>query len=400
MDLLITYLKTLFDYAKAKAALSLLLMVFLGLTQGIGLLLIIPFLGVIGIGGGSGMQNHQIAEYTKAVFQIFGLTPDIYGILFIYVIIISLHAGIKRFHEILNTRIIHGYTQFLRNRLYSRLCRLNWLGFLRTKQADITHVLTADLQNLSFATQQLFQLIGSVFIVCIQLGVAFMISFPMTLAALGCGGVFMLLLNSFHRQALRFGNFLREGMNNMFSAVTEHIGGMKIAKSYGLEPQLTHHFQDITDAITRQMIDFSKINTATRMIYQIGTALAVALFLLVGIKLLEVPAIDLMVVVFLFTRLLPGFSGLQQNVQRILNAMPSFTAIHQMERDFKAAAEPRPSREGDAVHVVLLALKREIRFDHVYFRYGKTAEDWALEDIHIKIPANAITALTGGLRGR
>ena len=393
MDVLIIYLKSLFGYARAKTWLSLFLMVFLGLAQGIGLLLIIPFLSIIGIG--SPDDNNEIAEITDTIFQTIGVPANIYTILLVYVVIIGLHAGTKRFHEVLNTRIIYGYTQHLRDRLYGHLCQLNWLSFIKTRQSDITHVLTADLQSVSFATQQLFQFIGAAVIVGIHLGVAFMISLPMSLAALGCGAVFMLLLHSFQKQALRFGDLLRQGMNDMFSAVTEHVRGMKIAKSYHLESQHIRHFSKITHTITEQMVQFSKLNTATRMIYQIGTAFAVAVFLMIGIKILKVPSVDLMVIVFLLTRLLPGFSGLQQNAQRILNAMPSFTAIHDMENEFTSASEVETPRDSGQNSLKPIALHREIQFKGVFFRYNKSLNNWTLKNINMEIPANAMTALTG-----
>ena len=323
---------------------------------------------------------------------------------------------------------------------------MDWLCFLRTRDSDIIHVLTADISRVAFATQQVFQLIVSAILVTIHILFSFSISVPMTLSALLCGTVFLLVLRPFNKHAAHFGISLRDARNNLYALVTEHIGGMKISKSYNLEAQHKKHFYATTATITRQMIQFTKINSATRMCYQIGAASAIAVFILIGVKWIHMPAVNLMVIVFLFSRILPGFSNLQQCFQRIINSMPSFRAVLNMEERFKAGAETdgddhdekkkdddddeeEEEEEEERLHgdndeadtndhahdshthghedinnydgyvspinSRPFTLEKELRFDSVSFRYDKNRTDWTLNNINFLIPANAMTAIAG-----
>ena len=382
------YIKTLFRYAGIKAWVSLGLMVFLGLTQGVGLLMLIPFLRLIGLGDGEDPAG--LAAKIGRIFTEVGLPLTMLSILCVYVGIVAAHAMVTRYGEVLNTKIIYGFTQVLRNSLYQALCRTEWLCFLRTRGSDVTHVLTSDLQRVGFATQQLLQLVGAVIIAGVHIAVALIISVPMTLFALACGGGFLLVLRPFNRQSNTFGRRLRGSMNDMYSAVTEHLSGMKIAKSYSLEDLHEQNFQGITNGVTDQMVRFTRINAATRMYYGIGAAVALAAFFYVAVAIAHLPAANLLLIVFLFARLLPRFSMIQQCVQRIANALPSFEAALEMERRFEAMKEPLSMGA-----VSPLGFDREIRLSNVSFRYDKKSELWAIRDVDLIIPARGMTAIVG-----
>ena len=389
--MLLKYIRSLFQYAGSKAWGSLSLMILLGLTQGIGLVMIIPFLQVIGIESSNGVNGY--AEKFAAFMAFIGVKPGFFSVICTYLLIVSLHAFATRFKDILTAKIVNGFTQHLRNRLYSHFCHADWLCFLRTRDADIIHVITADIQRVASATQQFFQLIVSGILVMIHILFSFTISVPMTFSALICGSLFLFILRPFNKNATRFGISLRQGRNDMYTMVTEHIGGMKVSKSYNLEEFHKANFNKTTADITTQMVHFTKINTATRLCYQVGAASAIAVFIVIGVKWVKMPAVNLMVIVFLFTRILPGFSNLQQGFQRIANAMPSFRAVINMEEKFKAGKEPECNLSHKNFSPI--TLEKELFFDSVSFRYDKTLTDWTLTNIKLKIPANKMTAITG-----
>ena len=430
--MLLKYIKALFSYAGHRAWIALGMMLLLGLTQGIGLVMIIPFLHVIGIVSSNGVNGY--AEKFIEIMAFIDAEPTMFSVICTYLIIVSIHAFGTRFKDMLTTQIVRGFAQYLENRIYSLFCNMDWLCFLRTRDSDITHVLTADIGRVAFATQQVFQLIVSAILVTIHILFSFSISVPMTLSALACGTVFLLVLRPFNKHAAHFGISLRDARNNLYELVTEHIGGMKVSKSYNLEAQHKKKFYATTETITRQMIQFTKINSATRMCYQIGAASAIAVFILIGVKWIHMPAVNLMVIVFLFSRILPGFSNLQQCFQKIVNSMPSFRAVLKMEEQFEAAAEADetvkveelqqqqgPHGDNDEAytndhthdthpiapihghidrHVPLMnsqpfTLGKELRFDSVSFRYDKNRTDWTLNNIDFLIPADAMTAIAG-----
>ena len=144
--------------------------------------------------------------------------------------------------------------------MYEDLTRVDWLSFTRTRAADITHVLTAGLEMVGSGTQQLLLLVSTLVIAAVNIGVAFTLSPAMTALALGIGALLLLLLRPFNRQALHTGEELHQARNEMFAVVTDHLSGMKVAKSYGLEKRYAHHFGVATGRLVDQFIKFARLS--------------------------------------------------------------------------------------------------------------------------------------------
>ncbi len=53
----------------------------------------------------------------------------------------------------------------------------------------------------------------------------------------------------------------------MFAVITDYLGGMKVAKSYGLELHYTRHFRQATGRLVQQVLDFTRTNAATRLLW-------------------------------------------------------------------------------------------------------------------------------------
>nr|WP_246293663.1 ABC transporter ATP-binding protein [Desulfobacter latus] len=383
------YLRAIIAFDLKKICISLVLTVALGLGQGIGLVMLVPLLTLLGLGK-TGEPAGGISTAAVGIFEWVGLPFTLLSILCLYVVMVSLHAAATRYQAVLNTRITSGFTQALRNRMYRALCRADWTCFLEMKTSSVVHVMTSDLQKVGFATQQLLQLIGTVMISLVHIGVALLLSVPMTLFALVCGGIFLMILRPLNSRVGRFGHYLRDASDSLYAALTEHLGGMKVVKSLGLEPENIRRFETVTNDVTLQTVRFTAINTATRMWYQVGAATALSLFFYFAVTFGGMAATDLLIMIFLFARILPRFSTLQQHVQRIAHALPSFKGALEMEKQFQTHQEaviPAGAKN--------LSLNHEICFSQVYFRYPQTNGAWTLENITCSLPAGKTTALIG-----
>lgn len=382
------FIKTLFRYAGIKAWTALGLMILLGLTQGVGLAMIIPFLHVIGLASSGSSQYAQLFSRTMAAM---GISPGFLSVILAYLVIICIHSFALRFKDILVAKIGAGFAQHMRDRLYMRFCHTDWLGFLSIPNAEIIHVMTGDIKQVAFGTQKMIQVAATCIQVLIYIGFSFTLSLPMTLAVLGCGGIFLVLLYPFNRRAAGFGGALWTARNAMVRIMTEHINGMKVSRSYNLESEQKKSFFHTSQAMTDQMVGFNRLSATTRTWYQVGAAMAIASCLAVGVKGLDLPPVDLMVIIFLFSRILPGFSNIQQSIQRFVNTMPSFRAVLAMEEKL----QPSPSRAKGGEPPRTFSLEKEISFEAVWFRYDKTRDNWTLKDISFTLPARRVTAIAG-----
>ncbi len=98
--LFLEYLRELFDQAGIRAYFAIVVLIAMGLTQGVGLLMLIPFLQLIGIGDSA---PTGIVAIIGQVWNFTGLPLNLPAVLAVYVGIVSL----IRF----DTTLVH-HTQF------------------------------------------------------------------------------------------------------------------------------------------------------------------------------------------------------------------------------------------------------------------------------------------------
>ena len=383
-----SYLTSFLRYTGGKAYISLLIMVLLGLSEGVGLIMLIPLLQLIGFDGAE--KSDRISLLVRDLFEMTGLPLTLPTILCVYVVILGLHAVASRYQEGLNARLSLGYTQFMQDRLYTAFARVEWLCFTQTSGADVIRVVTSDLIRAGFATRQLLALIAVVVLTIIYIGVALSVSWVMTLFALACATAIFLILRPLIRRAHSLGEEFQTTVEDMYWVATEHLGGMKIAKSYSLDFEHAKNFSAVTNQVASKAIRFIQVDADTKMYHQIGAIVALSAFFYLSAKVITIPSASLLLVVFVFARLSPMVSSIQHYIQHIGNSLPAYRAASLMLSRFEAAAEsPCPSS------VRPLPLKSAIRFSRVSFSYNGSTESLALRKIDLVIQAHKTLAIVG-----
>jgi ATP-binding cassette, subfamily C, bacterial len=383
-SLVLSFLK----YAGKKAWIYFALTVLLGLTEGVGLLMLIPLLHLIGFYEGG--KSDRASLLVRAFFDMTGLPLTLSTILCVYIVIVSAHTLASRYQEVLNARLSLGYTQFMQDRLYRAFAWVDWLGFAQMRGTDVVRVLTNDLIRVGFATGKLLELIAIAVLTLIYIGVVLSVSNIMTLLVLASIAVILLFLQRYNRQAHSLGEAYQKAVENLYIQATEHLSGMKIAKSYGLESEFVKRFSAITQQIAIQGIGFLQVDAVTQMYHRIGAAIALSTFFYIGTKFLVIHPSSLLLVVFVFARLSPKVSLVQHYTQFISNCLPAYRATTLLQERFEAANEsPFPSL------VRPLRLRTDIRLSQVSFSYNGHGESHALFKTDLVIRARSTVAVVG-----
>lgn len=367
---------------------SLAVTVFLGLTEGVGLLLLVPLLQLIGFDGAA--KSDAFSLLTRRLFERIGLPLSLPAILCAYMAVVSAYAVARRYQAVLDARMVHGYTRFMQDRFYQAFARVDWLGFVRIGGADVVRVLTGDLLQMGAVAQQFMQLIATAVIAIVYVAVSLSVSPVMTLFTLACAAMLLAALQPQNRKALQLGEALQAAVKDMYTAVSEHLGGMKIAKGYGLEQRHVKDFLAITTRIAARRTSFTQATATTRMQHQLGITVAIGVFFYLAATFLPVPATSLLLMVFVFARLLPRVSGIQNHIQQIGNALPAYQAAMLLQQRLEAACEPPAP-----ALVRPLRLNVAVDFRRVSFSYSGSRGDCVLRDIDLVIPARTTIAIAG-----
>jgi ATP-binding cassette subfamily C protein len=385
--LFLEYLKDLFRQAGIRAYFAIAVLIAMGLTQGIGLLMLIPFLQLIGIGDSA---PQGIVAIIGKIWHLSGLPLSLPMVLVVYVGIVSIYAVTQRWSTILNSKLSHAFTRTLRDDLFTSMTRVQWLRFIQIKGSDINHVMTSNLTTIDSGTYGLFALISTIFVVLVHIGIAMMLSFPLTCVAIVSSGLLLLVLRPLNRRSYELGEEWRQTMASLFGVLMEHLSGMKVAKSFGAEDRHIRSFCSLSGNLEQQANRFAGILSSTGMYYEIGGVLVVSVFFLVGVQILEIPVSRLLIMIFLFASLVPMFSWMQRTWQGTLNMLPAYRAVLEMLEKFHTAEEPNVCGQVDPIE-----LETGVEFRGVCFKYDKEHGDFILDHMDLFIRARETTVILG-----
>ncbi|MFM8471270.1 MAG: ATP-binding cassette domain-containing protein, partial [Limisphaerales bacterium] len=381
------FLRSFLAHARWRVAGSAALLIAVATLEAAGLLLLMPLVELLGLGQVQAAAG--LAGVWRRIFAALGVTPGLELVLGSFVVVLVVQAGLRRLADQHNARIEAAYTAHLRDRLYESLVNARWLAFTRLRAADLTRALTQEVDNAGFAAQQGVSLVGLCGLAAVHLAVALTLSPSLTALALGCGVAVAVALRPLNRRAHEAGKSGQQCRAEMTAAIAEHLAGFKVARSHGRGGHHLELFRRATHAIAEHFVAARQIFSASRVFFELAGWTALMAFLYVAVKWARLELAQLVLMVFVFTRLLPRIGAIQSTWQHIVHYQPAFEAVEALRSELDAA------REAVAAASATIELQREVRLENVSFRYHPEAGREALHQVNLTIPARRMTALVG-----
>jgi len=381
------YLSTLVEGRAAKVALAVVLAVCLSLTQGIGLLLLLPLLQLIGLNMGQGTSS-SVGRYASAAFAFVGLPLTLATVLGVYVVIMTLYFLLTRWQNNLSYAIQYDFGLELRQKLYDAIVGTNWLFFSRNRASTFTAALTYEVDRVSNGTQQIFQGLAGLLVLFAYVVVAWLLSAVTATAVVICGFVLVFGLKSKISVSREHGKALSTDMRQLYGAVTEHLDGMKTVKSYGTQERNKARFSDLSTRVMKDYVGYVRNMNNTQALYNIGSLAVLAGAVIALIEVLHLPGAVVLVLLYLFFQIIPQFNSLQLTYQSTVNMLPIFANVVDIEERCKMEAEH------EVAVSKAIALRRSLELRDVSFSYAADGQS-AVKDVNLKIDAGEMTAIVG-----
>ncbi len=407
IPLLGSFLSALVKSSGNKIYPALGLLIFQGLFSGLGLFTLIPLLHLAGLTQ-HGQPPGKLISFTLSLFVRLGIPINFASVLLIYVSIVALLGMIQYWQKLLNSCIHQEFCRYLRSRLYNSFIKANWLFITRQKISNLSHLLSAELNTVAMGASFLLTFFGSATISLVYIIFAMLLSPLLTILAICLAGLLSLVLKPFSEQSILYGARMRDNRQQLYETINLHLGGIKLTKSYGLEKEQAQNFSRANAGIAKEMVNFSRLSGRLRFLFTLGPAICISILFYVSVRLLNLPIENLLLLVYIFSRLLPQISNLHQYIQRIFNMLPSFAAYQKMQVAADTHQEEQlndpiaATVDSDARHLAplkagstpLVPLTREIQFVNLSFQYPGERE-FSLQNLEFSLPANQITCIVG-----
>ena len=383
-----TFVTTLVKTVSWKVAMALALLICMSVSQGAQILLLVPLMQLVGLDVQQGSVG-WLAEFVSSIFTGLGMHPTLITVLGVFVLFTTGLELIARRQTTFGFKLQQDFVASLRRRLYRAIANTDWLTFSRSRSSDFTHALTTELDRVAVATFEFLRLISSVVLACMYVLIALQLSVEMTALVFVFGAGLLLLLRRKTRQSLWTGEDISLTTSGLYAAATEHLAGMKTVKSYGVEERNADIFSSLTDRVARAQVDATRNYAGTRFWFGVGSAAVLSAIIFISLEILNISTAALLLMLFLFYRIIPLFTGSQQSYQQFLNEFPAFARVMEMQARCEAAAEPRAERPKE------VKLRDSIRFEEVSFAYGTEGEALAIVELGLEIRAGQSTAIVG-----
>jgi ATP-binding cassette subfamily C protein len=373
------------------------------LAEGVGLLLLLPLLTVAGMNFAGPSMAGRVGVITQRLLVGAGVPHWLWlpMVLGIFLAAGALRSTLRRSQSMMVFTATTRVHLALSQRVYESMVKAQWGFLVRLRSGRLTHLLTSELRNVEDAVSLLLMLINLGCLTLLYLAIALKLSAPMTLLVLAMGGVMMLRERRSLQRMRASGNDFSQSVGEVYAATEEHLSNLKSVKACDAEERDVQQFAALCGEMARHAVGAAKQQAAATFRFEVGSlaALGAAIFLALGV--LHVQAATLLLLLAIFTRLMPQLGSMQSQAHQFASILPSFDHVLAIEAECAAHAEPQALEAGSPQTSAVggLNLQREFRLENVWFCYETSDSDrgqeFVLHGIDLAIEAGALTAVVG-----
>ncbi|CAM2068136.1 ABC transporter ATP-binding protein [Sulfidibacter corallicola] len=384
------YLKTILETSGRRLVPALLLMPAVGVLEGVGVIMLLPMLALIGLGESKGDGGLHAA--IAAAFDALHLPLNLETVLIVFAALMVTRRLLSRWNEVLSATLQQDLVWALRSRFYRALMAARWPFFTANRSSDFVQALTTDMNRIGHGCAHLLRVTATLMLLAAYLVPAMLTAPTLTGLTLAIGALVFAVLRGRIRRASLDGERITHITNGLYATVSEHMAGIKVAKSFGAEARNLQRFERITGDIRDLLLNFNRNVAGAQLWFSLGSTLIFCSFFYVAVRWFQLPSASLLLLILIFARMMPLVSALQQQTHHLAHMLPAFASYRDLLQRCRAATEIETA--DGCTHQASFPLREEVRFVDVGFRYENQNEG-SLEGLSLNLRANQTTALCG-----
>ncbi|MXS83842.1 ABC transporter ATP-binding protein [Nitrosomonas oligotropha] len=380
-------MRTLYTYIMVfprRSAFVLVALLIAGIAEGLSLTALLPLIS-IAVGESSGSADSSIGKFMEQALQDIGIDPTLDTIL----IIIVGGMFFKGLVLLLANRQV-GYTvahvaTALRLDLIEALLASRWQYYLRQPVGSLANSIASEAYRAANGFEHSVNVLSLMVQVLVYAIVALFISWEATLASLIIGSFLLFVLNSLVSATRRAGTKQTHLLRDLLAYLSDVLSSVKSLKAMArdnvADAILREQTQQLEKATRREVMNREALNALQEPILAALTASGLYLALVVW----ELSLPEVMLMVFLLTRILGLLNKTQRRHQQLAAQESAYWALRKAAEGARAAAER-------ATGTLQPTLQKGVTLHHVRFNYDRKV---IFRDLNIEIPVNTFTAVMG-----
>ena len=244
IKLLRSFVGMFLEFSGIRALYVMILMLLSTILQGFSLVMLIPLLGLVGLGETGGAMD-SISVTLKQFLHSSNLSFSLITVLVIFFLIAVSEALFTRFRTIVMNNLQMDFINHLRNSLYRKISRASWQFHSRNHSSESMRLLDNAVGSISGGTFTLLQLVVQLFQAGMFLFIAFKLSATMKFIMLGAAALLYSTLIPINKRLFKHGQKAICTYRTMHRNMVDFFNGLKLAKSYNRTDAHTREYAAI-----------------------------------------------------------------------------------------------------------------------------------------------------------
>jgi len=317
----------------------LVLTLLAGMVEGVGLLLLIPLLAIVGVEVPVDGPLGSVAAGVEGALAGLGLPLVLPVVLAVYVAVVAGQSGLRYLERVRSTALVEDLKADLREGVFGAVVRADWPYHLRTRGSDLLQVLNDEVYRVGDASTQALTILTTGVTAAVYLAVAFYLSPLATGVAAVTALLLLVLLRARAARSRAAGEAWSEASEGVYFTASEFLAGLKTAKSHAAEGRHTRAFGRETRRLADSWVQSARSYADVQFFFTTGAVVVLSLLVWAALEVIQLEAAVLLVLIFIFLRLIPRFSSLQNSLQYLANALPALDRVDRVLAEAGAAAE-------------------------------------------------------------
>ncbi len=373
-----------------ESVIVLMALLLAGLVEGVGLTALLPLLSLADkgaqFGAASDSADSEAINILVQLLMYLGITPGVGVFLIIIFLGILLKNGLLLLaNKHVGYTVAHVATN-LRLSLVRALLSARWEYFLRKPIGELANAIASEAIRASNTYLQGATFVALLIQAIVYAIVASLVSWKATLISLLVGAIILLLLSQLVKMSRKAGKRQTVLLKSLLSRLTDILQSVKPLKAMAREgladKVLNLETQKLNKALQKEILSREAL-TAAQEPMMVGL-IVIGVYLALVRWDLQISTVLLMV--FLLVRVMITLSKVQRQYQKMIVTESAYWSLQEAIDEAQLQEEISTGTRKPAKHA-------NIRISDVCFSYGSSE---ILANVNVSIDAGMFTALVGG----
>lgn len=387
LRLLRSYALAVWQHRPGLVAMAGGLMLARSLTEGAGLLLIVPLLAIAGFAPGE--SGTALADRLPAFLSELASSLSLGMVLSLFLVVVFVRALIGFVQHMVASALQVNFLHHTRMNIYTSVMSASWPWLALQDGSRINHSLSLHAEQSAYGISVMARMVSATLLAVISVAVALAIEPVLTMIIIGLGLVVAVLVLVLDLRLYRLAGRNSAQLEALFAAFGRELDDVKAAKVASGSGKEAARFENLAARYRDTGMNRHSMTARINLFHEIVAALLLVGLVWVATRQAAILTVGPVAVALIFVRLFPAMRSLQSSVRDLLVILPAWGRLSDVVAQAGQHRDPSASGTGHAPE-----FEKTIELSNVGYAYPGNGEP-VLQDIGFNIKQGTATVIVG-----